>query len=117
MEGEKDRFGELMRLLERAREDIYFAAKDQELIEKLKARLAKVDEAGREALRLVCPKCQGKLESYTFMEYLLDRCSNCGGVWLDKDEVDSILTRLSRGPLAFLLDWLVSTHGRRAHAR
>jgi Zn-finger nucleic acid-binding protein len=51
------------------------------------------------------------------MEYLLDRCSNCGGVWLDKDEVDSILTRLSRGPLAFLLDWLVSTHGRRPHAR
>ena len=115
MEGEKDRFGELMRLLERAREDIYFAAKDQELIEKLKARLAKVDEAGKEALRLVCPKCQGTLESYTFMEYLLDCCANCGGVWLDKG--DSILTRLSRGPLAFLLDWLVSTHGHRAHAR
>ena len=117
MEGEKDRFGELMKLLERAREDIYFAAKDKELIEKLKARLAKVDEAGKEALRPVCPKCQGTLESYTFLEYLLDRCSSCGGVWLDKDEVDSILTRLSLGPLAFLLDWFVSTHGHRPHAR
>ncbi len=36
MESEKDRFGEFMRLLERAKEDIYFAAKDRELIEKLK---------------------------------------------------------------------------------
>jgi hypothetical protein len=31
MEGEKDRFGELMRLLERAREDVYFAAKEQSI--------------------------------------------------------------------------------------
>ena len=98
MEDEKDRFGDLMRLLERAREDIYFAAKDQELIEKLKARLGKVEEPGNKTPGLVCPKCQAKLESYTFMEYLLDRCPNCGGVWLDRDEVDAILTRISRGP-------------------
>ena len=117
MEGEKDRFGELIRLLERAREDIYFAAKDQELIEKLKARVAKVDNPEAETLRPLCPKCRGNLESYTFMGYLLDRCSNCGGVWLDKDEVESILARLSRGPLASLLDWFVSTHGRRTHVR
>lgn len=31
MEGEEDRFGEIMRLVELAKEDIYFAAKDREL--------------------------------------------------------------------------------------
>ena len=36
---EKDRFGETMRLLERAKEDIYFGQRDRELIEKLKAQL------------------------------------------------------------------------------
>ncbi len=35
MEDEKDRFGEKMKLVERAREDIYFAEKDRELIESL----------------------------------------------------------------------------------
>jgi hypothetical protein len=28
MEGERDRFGEFMKLVERAKEDIYFAARD-----------------------------------------------------------------------------------------
>jgi hypothetical protein len=33
---EKDRFGETLQLLERAKQDIYFAQRDRELIEKLK---------------------------------------------------------------------------------
>ena len=36
MEGERDRFGEFMKLLEHAKEDIYFAARDQELLAQLK---------------------------------------------------------------------------------
>lgn len=36
MENERDRFGEKMRLVEQAKEDIYFAEKDRELIAKLK---------------------------------------------------------------------------------
>lgn len=88
MENEKDRFGEKMRLVERAREDIYFAAKDRELIEKLKAVLKKVERPGKEDQGLACPKCSGKLESYSFMEFFLDRCQACGGVWLDKGELE-----------------------------
>ena len=45
---EKDRFGETMKLLERAKEDIYFAQRDRELIEKLKAQLQKVEDVGVE---------------------------------------------------------------------
>ena len=41
MVDEKDRFGETLRLVERAKEDIYFAQRDRELIDKLKAQLQK----------------------------------------------------------------------------
>jgi Zn-finger nucleic acid-binding protein len=108
MEDQKDRFGELMRLLERAREDIYFAAKDRELIEKLKARLAKVEKTPSETATLRCPKCKGELESHSFDEFLLERCKNCGGLWLDHGELEAILKKLSRGPLAFLIHRFLS---------
>jgi hypothetical protein len=54
MNNEKDRFGELMRRIERAKESVYFAQKDRELIERLKAELAKV-ESDREKTR-ECPR-------------------------------------------------------------
>jgi hypothetical protein len=52
MNDEKDRFGEMMRLIERAKEDIYFAQKDRDLIEKLKAELTKI-----ESDRAKTPEC------------------------------------------------------------
>lgn len=108
MENEKDRFGEIMRLLERAREDIYFAEKDRELIEKLKLHLKKVERAERENQLLTCPKCLGRLQSYSFMGFLLDRCQGCGGIWLDKGEMEAILKKVSRSPLGVLIDRLMA---------
>lgn len=107
-EDEKDRFGEKMRLLERAREDIYFAAKDRELIEKLRAALKKVEETRPEGQVPVCPKCRGKLEGYTFMEFSLDRCPDCGGIWLDQGELEGILQKVSRSPVAFWIKRLIA---------
>ena len=103
VENEKDRFGDKLRLVERAEEDIYFAAKDRELIEKLKARLEKL-QPRPEAPVLACPKCQSKLESYSFMEILLDRCAGCGGIWFDRGELEQIMKKVSRGPLAALVE-------------
>jgi len=48
MENEKDRCGEKMPFVERAREDIYFAARDRELIEDMKAHLQKVEAVGEQ---------------------------------------------------------------------
>jgi len=110
MEDEKDRFGEKIRLLERAKEDIYFAAKDHELIEKLRARLRKVEAADQGKQTLLCPKCPGRLQTYSFLGFLLDRCQGCGGVWLDKGELDGILQNATRGPLPSLLKWLLALH-------
>lgn len=34
-----------------------------------------------------CPRCDGKLGSETLYGVEIDRCSECGGVWLDKGEL------------------------------
>jgi tRNA(Ile2) C34 agmatinyltransferase TiaS len=103
MADDKDRFGETMRLVERAKEDIYFASQDRELLEKLRAQLCKIDK-GEVTPR--CPKCPGDLESYTFQGFALDRCHECGGIWLDKGELEGVVRKISRGPLGAWLDTL-----------
>ncbi|HXG52689.1 MAG TPA: zf-TFIIB domain-containing protein [candidate division Zixibacteria bacterium] len=102
MADEKDKFGETMKLVERAKEDIYFAERDRELIERLRAQLKKVESAA--VFR--CPKCPGTLDSYTFHGLLLDRCRDCGGVWMDKGELESLVRKIGRGPLGEWIDKL-----------
>jgi hypothetical protein len=104
MDDQKDRFGDTMRLLERAKEDIYFAERDRELLEKLRSQLHRV-ETGAQAK---CPKCPGVLQSYTFQGLGLDRCSQCGGIWLDKGELEGIVRKIGRGPVGALLDTLTT---------
>ncbi len=101
MENEKDRFGDTMRLVERAKEDIYFAERDREILEKLRSQLRKVDTAEP---RSQCPKCTGKLETHSFEGFSLDRCRECGGIWLDKGELEAIVRKISRGPLGAWFD-------------
>ena len=90
-----------MKLVERAKEDIYFAERDRELIEKLKAQLQKVN---RTSSRLRCPKCPGLLETYTFQGFVLDRCHDCGGIWMDKGELEGVIRNVTRGPLGEWID-------------
>jgi hypothetical protein len=107
MENEKDRFGETMKLVERAKEDIYFAEKDRELIENLKARLQKMERVDAIA-PLRCPKCRGTLDTYKFMDFVLDRCSMCSGIWLDEGELQGILRKVTRSPLSPFVERLIS---------
>ncbi len=105
MENEKDRFGDTMRLVERAKEDIYFAEQDRQVLEKLRSQLAKSKLSTR---RGSCPKCPGRLEAYTFEGFALDRCHECGGVWLDRGELEAIVRKIRRGPLGAWLDTLMA---------
>jgi len=119
MENERDRFGEKMRLVEQAKEDIYIAEKDRELIAKLKEQMKKVERPGGGGQQLVCPKCKGTLESYVFMELFLDRCQGCGGLWLDQGELEGTLKKIS-SPLTSLIDRLLprseeGSYGGRIH--
>ena len=105
MADQKDRFGETMKLVERAKEDIYFAEKDRELLNKLKEQLRKVDTTGNE---IHCPKCAGLLETYSFHEIILDRCLMCGGIWMDKGELEAVIRKVTRGPLGAWIDKLAA---------
>ena len=104
MADQKDKFGETMKLVDRAKEDIYFAERDRELIEKLKGQLQKVEKTSSP---IHCPKCPGELETYTFPGFLLDRCHNCGGIWMDKGELEGVIRKATRGPLAAWIDKLM----------
>ena len=104
MENDKDRLGEKTTFVERANEDSYFAAKEHELIEGMKAEFQKDEAARRERRILSCPKCSGKLDSYRYMEFVLDRCGSCEGIWLDEGELEGIVRRAARGPLGAFLD-------------
>jgi Transcription factor zinc-finger len=104
MADEKDRFGETMKLVERAKEDIYFAERDRELIEKLRGQLQKVDKSAG----VHCPKCPGLLETYTFQGFVLDRCQSCDGIWMDKGELEGVLRKVSRGPFGAWIDKLTA---------
>lgn len=105
MSDEKDRFGDTMKLIERAKEDIYFAERDRELIAKLRDRLKKLDSKGRE---LHCPKCPGTLDPYVFQGFILERCQDCGGIWMDKDELEAVIRKINRGPLGAWIDKLTA---------
>jgi len=100
MEDEKDRFGEKMKLVERAKEDIFFAARDREALEKLRGQLRKVDIGNAEPK---CPKCPGVLETFLFHGVMLERCVGCHGIWLEHGELEQVVRKLNRGPVG---DWL-----------
>ncbi len=51
-----------------------------------------------------CPKCSGRFQKYPLLGFMLDRCENCEGIWLNKGELDGILRQQARGPLAIFLD-------------
>ncbi|MGH7783302.1 MAG: zf-TFIIB domain-containing protein [Candidatus Binatia bacterium] len=105
MTEEKDRFGDTMKLVERAKEDIYFAEHDRQLLEKLRSQLRKVDQP---APAFHCPKCPGSLETYTFQGFLLDHCPKCEGIWMDKGELEAVIRKVRRGPLGSLIDKLTA---------
>jgi Zn-finger nucleic acid-binding protein len=82
MNEEKDRFGEFIKLLERAREDVYFAERDRELLGKLKNRLERVQQGQVENPDMKCPQCGVHLHNAILMDFPIHRCSACGGIWV-----------------------------------
>ena len=110
-----DAYTELWRDVERARADIYFAQKDRELVAHLREEEQQALEHGiLELYSMRCPKCGRKLEETTHQKVRIDRCTGCGGVWLDPGE----LATLARGEHTNWLDDLLSSmtgRGARSH--
>lgn len=40
---------------------------------------------------MICPRCAIEMEHLTRQGVTLDRCEVCGGIWLDKGELDTIV--------------------------
>ena len=74
----------------KALENEYFHRKEQELIEKMKAKLA-ADET--KELDLDCPKCDGKLVETDFENIKIDVCDKCTGVWFDAGELAQVVDK------------------------
>lgn len=72
----------------KALENEYFRRKEQELIEKMKAKL----EAEKTVdLDLECPKCDGKLVETDYEHIKIDVCDKCSGVWFDAGELAQVV--------------------------
>jgi Zn finger protein HypA/HybF involved in hydrogenase expression len=68
----------------KALENEYFRKREQELLEKMKAKIAAEEST---PLDLNCPKCDGKLHEVTFEQVAIDVCDKCQGIWLDAGEL------------------------------
>ncbi len=77
-----------------ALENEYFHRKEQELIEKMRAKLASEETKD---LGLACPKCDGTLQETTFENIKIDVCDKCGGVWFDAGELAQVVDKEKDG--------------------
>jgi hypothetical protein len=103
-DGEKDRFGDKLRDVEKAREDKFFADRDRELLAKLKGQTQEQQEqAVRDLARTRCPRCGERLVTKTHLDVELDECPSQHGIWLDDGELEKLTTRESSGWLARVL--------------
>ena len=101
---EKDRLGEKLRAAEKAREDKFFAERDQQLLAKLKAKAGTQDaDTVRELARNRCPKCGERLVTRTHLDVALEECPSGHGMWLDTGELDKLVSRESSGWLSRFL--------------
>jgi len=77
------RYGDLISLLERAREDVYFTQKDVELLARLKQPLANSQQVHLDRHTRNCSQCDTALHKSSFLDFAVDRCSGCDGIWVE----------------------------------
>ncbi len=96
----------------KALEEDYFRRKEQEAIERMRARRA-AEEQGEQAQvsAMQCPRCDGTLEELVYEGVLIDRCNKCSGVWLDAGELDLLTQEEASGGGGVLGRWWKSLSG------
>lgn len=78
----------------RALENEYFHRREQELIEKMKAKLS---AENAQATEMQCPRCDGKLVETDYENIKIDICDSCTGVWFDAGELAQIVDKDEKG--------------------
>ena len=91
-------------LKERAEEDIYFAARDRQLLAELHA--AQEEEQlrhVRERTRMCCPECGARLERHPHDGVAVDACPAGHGLWMKEAALQAVARRerhRERDPIA-----------------
>jgi len=90
-------------------EDEFFAREDAEKKRKLALQVKKqMDAEERERLKKLhwmrCPKCGMEMQELRFRGIDADACFACGGVFLDKGEMDVIAHPQQKGIMAAILN-------------
>ena len=97
MPDEKDRFGEKIRDIEKAREDQWAAQRDRELLENLRRKQVELKtamSAATESMGALCPRCHHQLVKAEHAGLSVLTCPQDGGTWLDKSDFNQLLSRL-----------------------
>ena len=75
-------------------EEEYFHRKNQEAIEKLRAKMQVAEEAKASGISsMKCPRCDGNLKESNFEGVMIDTCDKCSGVWLDPGEFGQLVQK------------------------
>ena len=90
-------------------EDEYFVKMDAELMKQRRAQLD-ADRAKQERAShfMKCPKCGGDLAEQDMGGVKIDRCTECGGVWLDAGELELVRDTRKSGVSRFVDDFFGS---------
>lgn len=80
-------------------EDEYFARLNAEQIREMRAKLdAEREKSERKSHYNKCPRCGCNLAEREVDQVKMDVCPECGGVWLDKGELEQLrLVNKGRG--------------------
>src|SRR4026209_1853281 len=79
-------------------EEEYFHRKNQEAIEKLRAKMKVAAEAKAAGISsMECPRCDGSLKESNVEGVVIDTCEKCGGVWLCSGEREQLTQKESSG--------------------
>ena len=78
-----------------SKEEEFFAREEYERQRKQETeKQAKMESEEKKRLKelhyMHCPKCGQKLIEISYKEILVDKCSSCGGIWLDAGELESV---------------------------
>lgn len=82
---EKDRLGDKLRQAEKAREDQWARDRDQELLEKMRAKLVEP---------LNCPRCHKPLEPHVLSGAQFFQCPSHDGLWLERESAEKFLAQV-----------------------
>jgi Zn-finger nucleic acid-binding protein len=60
----------------------------------------------RPGLHLHCPNCKGVMDRDELGSFCIDRCPDCGGIWLDAAELDKVVALNKSGASKGIIDRL-----------